>query len=201
MLKVLMMEHLHGDRAKFLMSDERKRFHDPATVLTSLGAKPGMVMADLGSGPGFFAVPMAQLAGDGGIVYAVDGNQAMLNALKENLAKAGVNPKVVTIIESDVCNTKIPDASVDLVLFANLLHEVADRQAFFKELNRIVKPDACIVDLDWKKIPTEQGPPMKERLSEAEASAVFAENGFSVVKKIDVGPCHYELIGRPAGRT
>lgn len=192
------MAHFHGDRAKFLMSEERKRFHDPQTVLKSIGVKPGMVMADLGSGPGFFTVPMAQLAGENGCVYAVDGNQTMLDALKENLANAGVNPNVVKIINSDVCSTGIPDASVDLVLFANLLHEVGDRKAFFQELLRISKPDACIVDLDWKKTPTEHGPPMKERLSEAEASAVFAENGFTVAKMVDVGPYHYLLVGRPA---
>jgi ubiquinone/menaquinone biosynthesis C-methylase UbiE len=195
------MEHYHGDRAKFLMSEERKRFHDPPTVLKSIGAKEGMIMADLGSGPGFFTVPMAQLAGKTGIVYAIDGNETMLNALKENLAEAGIDPKVVKIINSDVCSTKIPDASVDLVLFANLLHEVADRKAFFQELHRISKPDACIVDLDWKKIQTEQGPPMKERLSEAEASKVFAENGFTVLKQVDVGPYHYELIGEPTVRA
>jgi ubiquinone/menaquinone biosynthesis C-methylase UbiE len=183
------------------MSEERKRFHDPQTVLKSIGAKQGMVMADLGSGPGFFTVPMAQLAGEGGLVYAVDGNQAMLDALKENLAKAGVNPKIVKIINSDVCNTMIPDGSVDLVLFANLLHEVSDRKTFFQELRRISKPDAIIVDLDWKKTPTEHGPPLKERLSEDEASTVFAENGFSVIKLVDVGPHHYELIGKPAVRS
>lgn len=194
------MEH-HSDRAKFLMSEERKRFHDPQTVIKGIGATPGMVMADLGSGPGFFTVPMAQLAGEGGLVYAVDGNQAMLNALKENLSKASVNPQVVKIIKSDVCNTGIPDASVDLVLFANLLHEVSDRKAFFQELHRISKPDACIVDLDWKKTPTEHGPPLKERLSEAEASSVFTENGFTVVKQVDVGPYHYELIGKPIIRS
>jgi ubiquinone/menaquinone biosynthesis C-methylase UbiE len=194
------MEH-HIDRAKFLMSEERKRFHDPQTVLKSIGAKRGVVMADLGSGPGFFTVPMAQIVGEEGLVYAVDGNQAMLNALKENLANAGVNPKVVKIINSDVCSTGVPDASVDLVLFANLLHEVADRKAFFQELHRISKPDAIIVDLDWKKIQTEHGPPLKERLSENEASAVFAENGFSVIKQVDVGPYHYELMGKPIIRS
>ena len=195
------MEHIHGDHAKFLMSEERKRFHDPQTVLAGIGATCGMVMADLGSGPGFFTIPMAQLAGEGGLVYAVDGNQAMLNALKENLVNAEVNPKVVKIIQSDVCNTKIPDTSVDLVLFANLLHEVEDRKAFFQELMRISKPGACIVDLDWKKIQTEQGPPLKERLSEAEARAVFAENGFVVIKQIDVGSYHYMVIGKTADRS
>jgi hypothetical protein len=38
---------------------------------------------------------------------------------------------------------------------------------------------------------------MKERLSEDEANRVLLENGFSVVKQLDVGPYHYELICKP----
>jgi ubiquinone/menaquinone biosynthesis C-methylase UbiE len=42
----------------------------------------GMTMADLGSGPGFFTIPMAKVTGENGLVYAVDSNLTMLNALK-----------------------------------------------------------------------------------------------------------------------
>ena len=52
-----------------------------------------MTIADLGSGPGFFTIPMAQITGEKGLVYAVDSNQKMLNGLKENIAKSEVNPK------------------------------------------------------------------------------------------------------------
>ncbi len=88
----------------------------------------------------------------------------------------------------------IPKESIDLVLFANVLHEVEDKKAFFQEVRRIAKPTAHIVDVDWKKIQTEYGPPLKERLSEDEAKQVLAQNGFSIIKQIDLGPTHYELI-------
>jgi ubiquinone/menaquinone biosynthesis C-methylase UbiE len=195
-----MMEY-ESDRAKYLMSESRKKYHDPEVVLNNAGATQGMVIADLGSGPGFFTVPIAKLAGENGLVYAVDGNQVMLSSLQANLAKAGVNPKIVKIINSDVCNTAIPQGSVDLVLFANVLHEVTDRKAFFQEVKRISKSSAVIVDVDWKKIATEHGPPLHERLSEVEACAVFEENGFKVIKLVDVGPFHYELIGKPTIRS
>jgi ubiquinone/menaquinone biosynthesis C-methylase UbiE len=190
------MEH-HIDRIKLLLSKERKQQHDPETILKETGVIEGMIIADLGSGPGYFTIPMAQMTGEKGLVYAVDSNQIMLNALKENIAKSQVNPNTIKLVNSDVCNTEIPSESVDLVLFANVLHEVADRKAFFKEVRRICKPTAHIVDVDWKKIPTEHGPPLKIRLSEDAASAVFAENGFCVVKQVDIGPYHYKLIGKP----
>ena len=73
-----------------------------------------MTMAHLGSGPGFFTIPMAQLAGDKSLVYAVDSNQSMLDSLKENIAKSKVNPKVIKIVNSDVCHTAIPEILLTL---------------------------------------------------------------------------------------
>ena len=184
----------HSDRVKFLMSEERKQWHNPETVLKNAGVVKGMTMADLGSGPGFFTIPMAKATGEKGLVYAVDSNLTMLNALKENITTSGVDSRIVEIINSDVSHTGIPKGSVDVVLFANVLHEVGDRKAFFQEVKRISKPTAHIVDIDWKKIQTEHGPPLKERLSEDEAKQVLSENGFKVIKQTDLGPYHYELI-------
>ena len=189
------MEH-HIDRVKFLMSEERKLWHNPETILQRADATKGMTMADLGSGPGFFTIPMAQITGEKGLVYAVDSNQNILDNLKENIAKSGVNPKVIKIVKNDVCHTGIPNESVDLVLFANVLHEVANRKAFFQEVKRISKITALIVDVDWKKIQTEHGPPLESRLSEDEANQILSESGFTVVKQTDAGPYHYELIAK-----
>ena len=165
------------ERAKFFMSDARKEWHNPQTVLGAIGIKKGMKLADLGSGPGFFTIPMAQITGETGLVYAVDSNQTMLSSLKENVAKSGLNQRIIKIIESDVTRTGIAEESVDIVFFANVLHEVEDRKSFFQEVRRISKSTARIVDVDWKKIQTEHGPPLKERLSEDEAKQVLSENG------------------------
>ena len=190
------MEH-HIDRVKFLISEERRQQHNPETVLMEAWVMEGMTMADLGSGPGFFTLPMAQMTGEKGLVYAVDGCQSMLNGLKENIAKSEVNPSIIKIVKSDLCHTGIPKESVDLVLFANVLHEVADKKAFFQEVRRISKPTAYIVDVDWKKVQTEHGPPFEMRLSEEEATKALEENRFCVIKQVDVGPFHYELICKP----
>ena len=186
----------HSDRVKFLMSEERKQWHNPETVLKNVGVAKGMTMVDFGSGPGFFTIPMAKATGEKGLVYAVDSNFTMLNALKENITKSGVDSKIVEIINSDVSHTGIPKGSVDIVLFANVLHEVGDRKAFFQEVKRISKPTAHVVNIDWKKIQTEYGPPLRERLSEDEAKQLLSENGFKVIKQTGLGPYHYELICR-----
>ena len=116
--------------------------------------------------------------------------------MNENIAKSRVNPKVIKIVKSDVRHTGIPKESVDLVFFANVLHEVADRKTFFQEVKRMSKTTAFIVDVDWKKIQTEHGPPLESRLSEIEAYQILLDSGFTVVKQIDAGPYHYELIAK-----
>jgi ubiquinone/menaquinone biosynthesis C-methylase UbiE len=141
----------HIDRVKFLMSQERKQQHNPQTILNEAGTTKGMTMADLGSGPGFFTIPMAQMTGEKGLVYAADSDQTMLNGLKENIAKSEVNPNIIKIINSDVCHTGIPKESVDLVLFANVLHEVENKKAFFQEVRRISKQQPTLSMLTGRK--------------------------------------------------
>ena len=182
------------ERARFFMSDARKEWHDPQIVLGAIGIMKGMTLADLGSGPGFFTIPMAQMTGENGIVYAVDRDPNMLKCLQENIAKAGLNEKIIKIIKSDVTSTGLSKNSIDIVFFANVLHEVSDKTAFFQEVKRICKPSAKVVDLDWKKIKTDHGPPLQERLTEEEAAKLFSENGFTIIKEMNAGLSHYELI-------
>lgn len=192
-----MENHNHRDFAKSLMSDKRKKWHDPEIVLKNANVKEGMILADLGTGPGFFTIPMAKLTGEKGIVYAVDNNESMLNSLKENIAKSGVDQRIIKIKKSNASQTEIPKESVDIVLIANFLNGVKDRKAFFQEVRRISKTTASIIDVDWKKIQTESGPPLNERLSEEEAKQVLSDNGFIITKHVDIGPYHYELICKP----
>ena len=121
----------------------------------------------------------------------------MIDGLKENITKSKINPKIIKIVKSDVCHTEIPKESVDLILFANVLHEIQDKKAFFQEVRRISKSSTHIIDVDWKKVQTEHGPPFKERLSENEVNQILTENGFSVIKQIDAGKWHYEIICKP----
>ncbi|HTY73965.1 MAG TPA: class I SAM-dependent methyltransferase [Candidatus Nanoarchaeia archaeon] len=184
----------HEDRARFMMSEARKEWHNPETVLGNIGIKKGMTLVDLGAGPGFFTIPMAQVTGENGTVYAVDSDPTMLEHLRDNIAKSEVNSSIIKIIRSDVCDTGLLENSVDVAFFANVFHEVENKKAFLQEVKRICKPTARVVDVDWKKVQTERGPPLKIRLSEEEAAGLLSESGFTVLKQMDAGPKHYELI-------
>ncbi|HXQ92324.1 MAG TPA: class I SAM-dependent methyltransferase, partial [Nitrososphaerales archaeon] len=83
----------------------------------------------------------------------MDIDPVMLSYLKANLESSNSEKDLskVNIIEADVCNTSIPDQSVDLIIFANILHDLEDRRSFFKELKRISRKTARVIDIDWHK--------------------------------------------------
>ena len=190
-LGLIMRHHIH---AEHLMSDDRRASQDPVEILNTIGVKKGIVVADLGCGPGFFTIPLASIVGPGGVVYAVDSDSDMLKHLRQNIEKSGLNEGVIRIVRADVSETGIPSHSVDLVLFVRLLHDIENKKLFLDEVRRICRPGAKIVDLDWKKIETDHGPPLRIRLSEDESRQILSVGGFEVLEQIEAGKDHYGLI-------
>ncbi len=179
-----------------LMSDERREWQDPEAILQRAGVAEGMTVVDLGCGPGFFSLPMASIVGASGRVYAVDSSPTMLRHLRRAIKVAGVSRGPIRIVEADVSRTGIPAGTVDVALFANVLHDIDDKRSFLEEVRRICRKGAAVVDVDWKKSRTESGPPHRIRLSASEAKTILSENGFRVVRPFEAGPFHYGLLLR-----
>jgi ubiquinone/menaquinone biosynthesis C-methylase UbiE len=183
--------------ARSLLAHERRDWQDPDRILSQLPLGRGMGVADLACGPGFFTVPLARAVEDSGTVYAVDNSPLMLKYLRSILKRASVRPQVVKIIESDAAHTGIPPETCDLVLFANILHDLERPDEFLAEVKRISKPGATVVDIDWRNdLDNGFGPPVEIRLGEAKARELLLRNGLKVVGSIDSGPYHYGIALR-----
>jgi ubiquinone/menaquinone biosynthesis C-methylase UbiE len=180
--------------ARALLAHERKEWQNPDKILAQIGIKPGMTVADLACGPGFFTVPIARVVGSSGRVYAVDSSKVMLEYLRSNMNRSHIGETMVEIVESDVTNSPIPSGTADIVLFVNILHDLGSQKEFLKEVKRISKNSGLAVDIDWKKVENDFGPPLEIRLSEDAAREILAESGYNVIKRIDAGPFHYGLI-------
>ena len=55
-------------RRGYLDSPARRAYLDPEGTLRAFGLREGMIMADVGAGTGFFALPAARLVGPRGRV-------------------------------------------------------------------------------------------------------------------------------------
>ncbi len=199
------MEHEHRQHHKFnpanaarLLSGERAQMLPPADVLDLLDARPGQVVADVGCGPGFFALPLAERVGaQGGRVLACDTAPAMLDILRRRVAEAGGS--AIEALQSEESGLPLADASCDRVLLACLLHELAFPEAFLAEVSRVLRPGGRGLALDWQARETPVGPPLASRVAPDTAAAWLAAAGLVAAPAVDVGPYAYGIVFHRSG--
>ncbi len=181
------MHKFSVERAKILDSAERAAILNPEDILDLAGLHDDSVVADIGSGTGFFSIPASKRVPKGK-VYAVDINDGMHGILKEKLHSEKIN-NIETVTSTE---EKIPlnDSEVDFVYIGNTLHELKG-DSTLREILRILKPGGSLYVVDWKKEESSMGPPLSERLSINEAKMKIKEAGFSVLSTGNQGPYNY----------
>jgi predicted NUDIX family phosphoesterase len=68
------------------------------------------------------------------------------------------------------------------------------RETLGAELNRILKSTGTICVVDWKKIPTEHGPPVEVRLTEEDVIREINDMGFTNSEVYEAGQQHYGIV-------
>jgi ubiquinone/menaquinone biosynthesis C-methylase UbiE len=130
--------------------DSAERNHDqkPAQVIEALRVKPGMAVADLGSGSGYFTRRFVEAVTETGMVYAVDVEPEMLAYVKESIVHMHV-PYTAEFILARPDSPKLPFASVDLLFVCNTVHHLEERTKYFRDLTSSLKPGARISIIDF----------------------------------------------------
>jgi SAM-dependent methyltransferase len=192
-----------------LEDPERLRFMPPAEVVAALELAPGMTVADVGAGTGYFALPVAQATSPGGRVFAVDVQREMLTRLDNKLRQLGASGNI-SLVEGDATDTTLPDASCDRVLIANVWHELGDPEGALREFARVLRAKGRLVLLDWradvparsKNAPRAEsdppGPPAEHRIAVAEVAAMLGGNGWNVLSQRNVGGYSYLVVAERA---
>lgn len=180
---------------QLLWAEDRIERFDRYEFLRSLGVGEGKAVADLGCGPGFFTLPLAELVGKTGKVFAVDVQQEMVDDLRARLAQQNITN--VAVRRSTELDPAIPQRSVDLALLAFVLHEIDQRSSFLLAAKRLLREDGRIAVLEWEKMETPVGPPLEMRVSADEIIADAAAAGLALVEQRSVHEWHYLLTFAP----
>ncbi len=175
-----------------LESPERKKSLDPEAVWKEVGLRKGSTVVEIGAGTGYFSIPAARTVGSNGKVYAVDISKDLVGYLQERGAQEHL-PQFQAV-HSSVERVPLEDGIADFVLLANVLHDVPD--ATVREALRLLAPTGCLVNLDWKKEETPNGPPPEIRLSPEEATMRLRALGLKVEHLWTPGPYHYGMVLR-----
>lgn len=143
--------------AGWLSTPFRRLVTDPRRVLRGL-ARSGDRVADLGCGPGFFTLPLAETVGREGEVIAIDVQPAMLSRLRERASRRGLLERI-RLQQCDADSLGLDgSASLDFALAFWMVHEVPDAASFFREVSAalrsggrllLVEPKAHVGDVEW----------------------------------------------------
>ena len=98
--------------------DTRERVGEAAQVMQLLGVRPGMAMADIGAGSGYYTVRLARRVAPGGRVLAQDVRADYLAGLQRRVAREGLGD--VTVGLGDPHDPRLPPESVDLALLVHM---------------------------------------------------------------------------------
>jgi ubiquinone/menaquinone biosynthesis C-methylase UbiE len=168
---------------------------DQNRIISQLGIKNGMIIADLGCGAGYFTIPIARMMGNTGKVYAVDVLTSALESVVSQAKLYGLlNVERIRANVEIVGGTKIEDGKVDMVIMANILFQCDDKDGVFQEAKRILAPGGKIVVIDWVPNNAALGPKYEHCISEETAKTIAIKNGLKVVEKLRAGVTHYGFI-------
>jgi SAM-dependent methyltransferase len=175
--------------AKVFDDPARDAWQKPHEVITALSPAPDWVVADIGSGTGYFSARLAHFVPKGR-VYGVDTEPEMVKYLAERAKREGL-ANLVSIAGSPG-DARLP-AKVDLVLMVDVYHHISDREAYFRKLRSSLKTGARLAIIDFRQDASD-GPPKSERIPPAQVQAELARAGFSLSKKHDFLPKQFFLV-------
>jgi len=183
-----------AERRHVLKDEERQRWLPPEPILRAVGIAPGAVAVDIGAGTGYWTLPLSQLVGAEGMVYAVDVEPIMLEELRTLVREKRLSN--VQVVSSTELAIPLANAIADVATAGFVVHEPADHAAFAHEIIRLLRPGGQLLIVDWHKQPTEKGPPLEHRLAQQEVETLLSDAGLTVERLVAPNADVYVLLGR-----
>jgi SAM-dependent methyltransferase len=189
--------HGNPDVAKYISSlESEKRVAEmrPEFVVASIALARDAWVADLGCGPGVFALEFASACPDG-VVFAVDVEPRQLDRLRERLLANRV-ANVVPVLASP-SDPHLPPGRLDCVFIADTYHHFRDRVDYMRRLKAALKPDGVLAMFEYKPGPLPVGPPANHKLKEGELARELTEAGYELARDFASHEYHDFQLWKP----
>src|SRR6516225_4622869 len=136
----------------------RDKVGEAERVMNLLGVKPGLTVADIGAGSGYYTVRLARRVGPTGHVFAEDVVPEYLERLAQRVRSEGL-AGTVTLVRGDPHDPRLPSGSLDLALLVHMYHEVEQPYGLLWNLRLALKPNAHVAIIDARKQTAAHGTP------------------------------------------
>jgi 2-polyprenyl-3-methyl-5-hydroxy-6-metoxy-1,4-benzoquinol methylase len=158
----------------FSTEDARDRVGEAEEVMQLAELKPGMSVADVGAGEGYYTVRLAPAVGKKGRVLAEDIMPQVRDQLSDRVQRQQLDNVAVKLGTPD--NPMLPAQSFDRILLVHMYHEVQSPYAFLWHLRDGVKPEGLVVVVDADRPVSHHGIPP------AQVKCEFAALGMEPMK-------------------
>ena len=140
-------------------SDEKSRDAngEAKRVMDRLGIGPGLSVADIGAGEGYYTVRLARRLGSSGTLYAQDIKTNYLKRLEVRLKQEGI--REVSLVRGMSNDPKLMPNSVDIALLSHVYHEIENPYEFFYRLRPALAADARVAIIDVDRPTQDHGTP------------------------------------------
>lgn len=128
---------------QFATEKERDAAGEATEIMDRAGVKPGMSVADIGAGNGYYTVNLAARVGPTGRVLAQDIDPRAIRMLGERIAREELDN--VSIITGMADDPRLPPASFDRIFLVHMYHEVTEPYAFLWNMRGALKADGQII--------------------------------------------------------
>ena len=176
---------------------DRDAWQKPQEVVRALGLKPGMMVADLGAGTGYFLRHLAKAVAPGGVVLAIDPEAEMVAHMAGRVKKEGLDNTIPVLSLPE--EPFLPAGRVDVVLIVDTFHHIDDRLDYFARMKRALAPGGRVAVIDFHKRPLPVGPPPEHKLAREFVLDEMKRGGWRLLDEKTFLPHQYFLIFAPGG--
>jgi SAM-dependent methyltransferase len=190
-------QHSFGDAQKWAqVFDDPKRdaWQKPHEVIQALKLRPDAVIADIGSGTGYFATRFARMVPQGR-VYGVDTEPDMVKYLADRAKREGL--KNLAAVTGKPGDPRLPEKA-DLIVFVDVYHHVEDRERYFRQLQNALKPGGRLAIIDFR-MDSREGPPKAARIAPEQVKSELKRAGYGLAQEHGFLPNQYFLVFQPDG--
>jgi len=181
------------EKADWLEREGRAETEKPELVLQAMELKPGMTVAEIGAGTGFFSRRIAKVVGPTGKVYAEDIQPQMLDLLKQRAAAEGVQ-NVIPVLGTET-DPKLPARGIDRVLLVDVYHEFQKPEPMLAAIRSCLAPGGTVTLVEYRlEGDTASHINIKHRMSVEQVLSEWTAAGFTLVRRTEDLPSQHVFI-------